>query len=288
MITGQLISIIIPCYNASLYLEETLRSIVSQQGVDFEIIIVNDGSIDNSEAIINKIDEKALIYLKQSNKGVSSARNLGFKSAKGNYIVFFDADDIMPPNFLSSRLQQIKQNNHLDFVSGEIQKFNKIGILHGYYRGVAEKACDDILLYNPEVITCPSNYLFRTDFLIKNNIPFNEKLSSTADRFFILQCAKVGRYECNPSLVKLNYRVSENSMSHKLTKNLVNDNELFYDELKAFNLIPTQIKNKSLFLKNYILSASYLKTGNITKALSYGILCSIKNPIMLLKKLISE
>lgn len=283
-----LISVVIPCYNASLYITETLTSVLLQQGVNVEIITINDGSTDHTESLIQSKMHPNIIYVKQANKGVSAARNLGLKKAKGEYIVFFDADDIMPANFLFSRLEFLVKNNTYDFVSGRVQKFNTKKLIAGNYRGTCINVFEEILYYNTDVITCPSNYMFKSSFLIENSVAFNEILSSTADRFFILQCAKVGHSRYDKNLVPLHYRVSENSMSHLLTSKLVLDNDLYYNELLKNNLIPLAIKNKSIFLGNYILSMSYLKTGNIYKATYFVLLCIIKNPVLLFKKIICE
>lgn len=283
-----LISVIIPCYNASLYITETLISLLSQQDIKLEIIIVNDGSTDDTERLIQNEMRSNIIYVKQENKGVSAARNVGFKKAKGQYVVFFDADDIMPPGFLKTRLDFLGTHNNLDFTSASVQKFNNQGLITGTFRGTSNNAFEEVLFYQSDIVTCPSNYMFKWSFLIEKGIKFNEKLSSTADRFFILQCALVGKSNYNSNLVPLHYRVSENSMSHLLTKKLVLDNYLYYNELLKNNLIPHAIKNKSIFLKNYILSVSYLKTGNIYKAIYFGLVCVIKNPVLLFKKIICE
>jgi len=90
------VSVIIPVYNASKYIEKTLKSLVSQSFKDFEIIIVDDGSEDDSIEIINKFllnHDFTFIVDSQEDKGVSSARNRGLELANGNYIIFLDDDD---------------------------------------------------------------------------------------------------------------------------------------------------------------------------------------------------
>lgn len=281
------ISIIIPCYNAADFIKQTLDSILIQRGVIFEIIIVNDGSIDNSEKIIGGYKIDAIKYFKQTNKGVSSARNLGLEKAEGKYIVFFDADDVMSESFLETRFLYLEKNSTISFVSGPVQKFNGIKNIEGYYRGTSENVFEEILLYNQEVVTCPSNFMFRKSFLNNNHLKFNERLMSTADRFFLLECVKFGSGRFNDSISKLLYRVSEKSMSNLLSEKLVLDNELFYNELLRCGIIPHNIENKALFLRNYILAASYLKIKNKTKFVKYLLLCLFTNPISTIKKLAS-
>jgi glycosyltransferase involved in cell wall biosynthesis len=266
---NNLISVIIPCYNASQYIIETITSVLLQKGVDIEIIVINDGSTDDTENKILKIKTPIINYIKQENKGVSIARNLGLKNARGKYVLFFDADDIMAENFIFTRFKYLENNKECDLVCGEVIKFNSDGEFNDYYRGVGEFAIHEILLYNKEVVTCPSNYMVRKDFLIKNNIIFNEKLSSTADRSFLLECAKNGFIKFEKKLSKLHYRVSKNSMSNTLNKKLVIDNEVFYQELQYGNLVPNNIKRIAYIKGYYILFVSYIKIKFPVRAFFY-------------------
>ncbi|MDY6484736.1 glycosyltransferase family 2 protein [Acinetobacter faecalis] len=119
------ISLIIPVFNAELYLSECLDSIYEQITDEIEIIIVNDGSVDSSCFIIDKFlkklsdDLKAnVIYVEQENKGVSAARNLAIELASGDYIAFLDADDTLESNFFKKIIPQIK------FYHPDIIQFN--------------------------------------------------------------------------------------------------------------------------------------------------------------------
>ncbi|MBS1650677.1 MAG: glycosyltransferase family 2 protein [Bacteroidetes bacterium] len=263
------VSIIIPAFNASLYIKETINSILLQKEIDFEIIIIDDGSTDKTKEIIDSFDDKRIFYFYQHNQGVSAARNEGLEKAKGEFIIFFDADDVMLENFLYSRVNYLKQHSELDFISGELLKFNGKEISNRIYRGVSPQGANEILLYNSDVVTCPSNYVFKKTFLLSNHLKFNSLLSSTADRFFLLQCVLKGRTKCVNFDEKLLYRISKNSMSAQLNSKLVNDNELFYKELRAYSLIPQSIKKESLKKGYYILSASFFKIFDLKKALFY-------------------
>ena len=98
-------SIIIPIYNSALYVKKCIDSVKSQSFSDFEVILINDGSTDNSLEIIKqeiKDDSRFYVYTK-NNSGVSSSRNLGLEKSKGDYIIFIDSDDRIEP----TRLQEI-------------------------------------------------------------------------------------------------------------------------------------------------------------------------------------
>lgn len=102
-----LISIIIPCYNASKYIGETIESILVQSHNNFELIIVDDGSTDDSAKIIKMYNDKRIQYIYQQNKGTCAATNHGLSKANGQYIKFFDADDIMNEQHLEAQLARI-------------------------------------------------------------------------------------------------------------------------------------------------------------------------------------
>lgn len=105
-----MISIIIPIYNAELYLQECLNSIMAQIYQNFEVLMVNDGSTDGSLEIIERQSrgDNRFRVINQTNAGVSSARNRGIEESKGNYICFLDADDKLTNDFLSSMRSKVE------------------------------------------------------------------------------------------------------------------------------------------------------------------------------------
>ena len=99
------VSVIVPVYNASEYIANTLNSIINQDFDGYELIVIDDGSADNSLEIINKTLHNASIpnqVIYQDNSGVSVARNVGIDASKGDYLVFIDADDYVTPNHIST------------------------------------------------------------------------------------------------------------------------------------------------------------------------------------------
>ncbi len=115
--TNPKVSVIIPVYNTAKYLESSVSSIQEQTLRDIEILIIDDGSTDNSPAILKKLSEEdARIRLfTQSNQGQSAARNLGLDNAQGDYVYFMDSDDILELNALSSCYEKCDSQN-LDIV----------------------------------------------------------------------------------------------------------------------------------------------------------------------------
>ncbi len=109
------IAVIIPAYNVEKYIERTLRSLMKQTFKNFETIIINDGSTDNTEKIIQEVLQNANFQWKlinQENQGVSAARNRGIIESKGEYISFLDADDYYHPIFLEKMYNKTKEKNY--------------------------------------------------------------------------------------------------------------------------------------------------------------------------------
>lgn len=103
-------SVIIPLYNKEKFIKNTLESVLNQTFEDFELLIVNDGSTDKSEAIVNSFSDRRIQYFFKKNGGVSSARNYGITRANSEYIVFIDADDLWHSGFLKEMKQLIRSH----------------------------------------------------------------------------------------------------------------------------------------------------------------------------------
>ena len=108
-----LVSFITPSYNSAKFVSETILSVQAQTISDWELVIVNDGSTDNSPNIINSFakNDHRIRIINQNNSGSAAARNNALRNATGRYICFLDADDILAPNFISSQLNYIRTNN---------------------------------------------------------------------------------------------------------------------------------------------------------------------------------
>lgn len=106
-------SVIIPCYNVELYIQETIESVLNQTFEDFECIVVNDGSSDDTLSILQKVDDPRLRIIDQINGGVSQARNIAISSALGRYIAFLDGDDIWFPFHLERAYNFFQQNREI-------------------------------------------------------------------------------------------------------------------------------------------------------------------------------
>lgn len=105
--SSMLVSVIMPCYNAARYISTAIESVLSQQYKNFELIIVNDGSTDNSESVIKEFHDPRIRYFYQENKGQCAASNYGLRQARGELIKFFDADDVMNDMHISAQIERL-------------------------------------------------------------------------------------------------------------------------------------------------------------------------------------
>jgi teichuronic acid biosynthesis glycosyltransferase TuaG len=278
---SELVSIVIPAYNSASFIEETIQSIYNQTYHNWEIIIINDGSTDKTGEIISRISDIRVKLINQRNAGVAEARNKGLSYAKGEFVVFFDADDLMSEDFLITRINTLKSDLTVGYCGGLVQTFpGKIKTR----KAVASDPENEILFFNKAFVTVPSNYIFRKEILINNGIIFNKELSSSADRFFILEVSKVTKGKNISDLTgKLLYRVTSQSMSNKVTPGLIIDNEKFYYELKRKNLLPFGKKHK--FKSFYFLSLAkgFGLVKSWKRVLKYLAMSFINDPVFFSK-----
>ena len=153
------VSVIIPTYNRSRYILESIESILAQTYSCYEIIIVDDGSTDNTrEILMPLVKEDTIQYIYQQNQGEASARNHGINVAKGKYIAFLDSDDLFIPTKLKKQVEFLDTHPEVAFVHSCYSKFRDSGIDLGYRdtSKITGKVYPDILLKWAPLIAVPS------------------------------------------------------------------------------------------------------------------------------------
>ncbi len=118
------VSVIIPCYNAEKYISETLESVFNQTFKDYEVLLIDDGSTDNSLSLVREQYGGRVRIFTQKNKGVAAARNVGLAQSVGEYLSFLDADDIWLPEKLELQTQFLDVNKEVDLVYSDTYEFN--------------------------------------------------------------------------------------------------------------------------------------------------------------------
>lgn len=129
------LSIIIPCFNGDKYIGEAIESVVNQPHNCVEIIIVDDGSTDQTKHVISKyFCHENIRYIYQKNKGASAARNRGINESKGEYIAFLDADDVFLDNNISKKITLFEKNPEVSFIFSDFFMEDKVGKPYQHYK----------------------------------------------------------------------------------------------------------------------------------------------------------
>ncbi len=191
-----LISVIIPVYNSEKLLERALDSVLNQTYKDLEIIVVDDGSTDNSSKIIAKYQKKdsRIVSIRQKNGGQASARNAGIRLAKGEYLAFLDADDEYDKNFILKMLNGFDDDDIDIVVSGMLycrvkertKKPVYVKKLRARLPGESIKTYLVYLLTVDGVMYAVLNKMFRTDLIKKSKLQFSEGLYFGEDTRFVM------------------------------------------------------------------------------------------------------
>lgn len=168
------LSIVIPTYNRADFLPITLKSILSQTNADFEVLIIDDGSKDNTQEVVQPFlnDQRIKYFLKENNER-GAARNYGAKLASGRYVNFFDSDDVMYPNHVEEALKVINNNNYFAFHLGYDCKEVDGTLLY-----TRKKIADNILAGNP--YSCNGIVLNR-EFFLRHLFVEDRKLAASED-----------------------------------------------------------------------------------------------------------
>jgi len=272
MSANPLVSVIIPCYNAELFVGKTIESVLAQSYSPIEIIVINDGSTDGSFQIIKSYESQGVKVFDKANSGVSATRNMGLKIAEGSYIHFLDSDDLIPVDFIEKAIIEMENNQEIDFCTFNINQIDEEGnqLNNGSnHRGVYKEIQNEIVSFLPNVSACPSAYVYRKSSLISNDILFDEELQSPEDRHFLLQVGRTLKGYLIPNS-KLLYRIRQNSLSHSKTKALHLMQEKFYLNTIKDKLIIEE-KDKAIFRKKMSrqLMITYLRLFNLNKFFYY-------------------
>jgi glycosyltransferase involved in cell wall biosynthesis len=270
-----MVSVIIPCYNYGHLVADTIDSILQQTYTDLEIIVIDDGSKDNTEDAVKACmaKDKRVVYYKYSNTGLGASRNRGLEKAKGDFIQFLDADDLIEKRKFEVQLKLFAENSHADVVYGSVRYFSKDpydpadrlltywGPNEEWMPKLTGKGSDLL----PKVLTGNfshlSSPLFRKKIVDKVGL-FDNEISAVADYHFLLRTAVADAffyYHDTPETYSL-VRWHPDNMS----KNL---NRMWSEELKMRQkLAPLLVHNPQAVINNENAMKSFqLKLGKSWK-----------------------
>lgn len=281
-----MVSIIIPVYNTEKYISETINSVVNQTYTDWELIIVDDGSTDESASIIKNIcaNSDKINYYYQKNGGVSEARNNGLSKAKGEYIALLDADDVWEKDNLMQKVDVLENDSETHWVFSNMYNADEdANIIEEAQGGTGVEILESILLWEGEVVPGPcSNVVFEKK-CYDDGVCFDKELSTAADQYFTIQLASKykGVHIAKP-LWK--YRILSNSMSRNITV-MERDHILVYEKSLKSKLFKNYWFKQQCFSNLYwILAGSWWKNGeNKLRGIRFIILALITNPLSIIR-----
>lgn len=262
-------SIIVPVYNVEKYIKKCLDSIESQTYKDYEVIVVNDGTKDNSMDIVNKYNVE---IINQKNKGLSEARNEGVKKAKGDYILFLDSDDYIEKDLLNELNKSL--TNNPDLVRFQIREVFEDNTKKDYNEepflnkdGVEAFS----ILCKYHFVENAWAYLYKREFYLKNKFSF--KKGAIHEDFGLVPLVIMKAKKVNSiSYIGYNYLQRENSImsekNYEKTKKKVSDMFEHYDYLiKEINKTELDSKIYKSFISNsLILKVCELKKDDYKKS----------------------
>lgn len=217
---NDLISIIIPMYNARKDIIKTVNTLQNQTYKNIEIIIVDDGSTDDSYNLckLNFENDKHIKIFHKKNGGVSSARNFGIKEAKGEYIQFVDSDDLVESTYCEDLLMMIKKREVDYAICSFVQIQDKNNINHLVSDEIYDKN-DFIKLFssfeNPIYMNPPWNRMFKSEIIKKHKIKFDENISFGEDFIFNSKYLMFCRKIATTSKPLYNYKFQEGGLCNK-------------------------------------------------------------------------
>lgn len=246
---SSLVSIIIPCYNQGEFLAEAIQSALDQDYPDKEIIVVNDGSTDNTEEAITPFLQ-TIQYIEQKNRGVASARNAAIKIAKGDYITFLDSDDVLLPGSIARRAVYLDNHPTIAVVCGDSVFFNESGSL-GFKSKLTDKPknFENFRWETVDYNATPSTVMIRRTCFAKVGL-FEESIRTAEDW---LMWVKISLYfnmaYLDEKLIK--YRLHGNNISQRIGLDNVGHRQAIAQLTTApyFDEYPARFQAQLLFLR---------------------------------------
>ncbi|WKV13431.1 glycosyltransferase family 2 protein [Marivirga harenae] len=260
-----LISIIIPFYQAEKYLNEAIESVFNQTHENWELLLINDGSTDNSKKIALSFNDKRIRYFEQENNGVSSARNRGLKNIRGHFFCFLDADDVLTITSLEHRLKVFEDKPEVTFVDGQVVRMNS-------HLNVIYNVWTPSFSGNPltDLVKLTGKSFFGPTWMVKSSYAkdtlLDENLTHGEELFYYMKLSRNGGLYSFTTESILYYRDSPNSVMNNLS-GLENGYRYIESKLKKWkeirfvDLVIFRLK----FLKSMTLD--YLSKGSFIDAI---------------------
>ncbi len=248
MVSSPTVSIVIPVYNAELYLHQMIRSIQCQTLSDYELLFIDDGSTDKSLEICNRCaqEDARIRVFHQNNRGASAARNLGISESRGKYLIFFDADDEVEPEMLHAMVNAAQKNESELVVCGMYTDIVRNGQVVSSPK-VSEPDCIITgnncvrkyvikMMKSSSIMYSPCNKLYVTSIVKNHSLEMREDIDIGEDLLFNLQYI---RHIESLSMLSSGYyhyfqRDTENNLMSRFRENKADLMEIWVQEFTAF------------------------------------------------------
>ncbi|MGZ5218801.1 MAG: glycosyltransferase family 2 protein [Chitinophagaceae bacterium] len=259
-----LVSVIMPVFNAEKFLPDSIGSLLNQTYKNWELLVTDDGSTDGSASVINSFPDARIKLFSQQNKGVGAARNAALSKMQGVYFTFLDADDILPPDSLSSRVDFAEHNQGINIVGGNVAFFNQHGVQRTWKADYLGDPFHAFTRIDERAFCNPSLFIRRITGI---DYSFRQGLTHVEDLLFFTYISgqQPQVYASLDKLVYL-YRVSDSSAMSNL-RGLEKGYWTFYDFVKNQ---PKALPSNIRYLKwriIRIMGLSYLAAGKFFDAL---------------------
>jgi len=265
-------SIIIPVYNVEQYLQDCLTSVVAQTNSDCEVICVNDGSTDGSLTILKEFQNRynQITVITQQNKGLSGARNAGILAAKGDYLFFLDSDDWIEPNALKILAQKQRGEDLVCFNGRRLFEDGRTeepdgGIEESQLKGW-EYYCKYALVRRKFHFVCSVLRLYRREYLLENNLLFEEGIYHEDNLFTPLACYYAQTVKVIPDCLYI-YRIRKGSITQSANVQRLYDMIRVANKLSTFFIPITDIDKTQLYRE---IAGEYFGTFMPEKLKLYG------------------
>ena len=279
-----LFSIVIPTFNREKFILKTIQSLLAQTYNNFEIIVVDDGSTDNTEKVVREIEDQRIQYQKKENAERGAARNYGARLAKGKYINFFDSDDLAYRNHLSEALVMLHKFNTPEVFHLEYDIKNSEGRTLKRKNLVADI---NFSLVQGNCLSCNGVFI-RSDIAKKH--PFSSLRALSASEDYLLWLKLAARYTIHSSLIVTSTIIDHSSRSVMIINinALIKRKELMLIEMFSDKeIIKKYFKNKFQITQNtysYIALHIALSKQDKKTALKYLFKAIVQSPIFIFKR----
>lgn len=253
-------SVIINCYNSEKFIRECVNSVLNQSYQNFEVIIVDNFSTDNTRKEILALSDQRIRYFKtDSFLQLGEARNFGLNLTKGNYIAFLDSDDYWHEDKLRETIKYFKKD--IGVVYSNVKYFGDHTSFHLYDKRTPYEGNVYNFLLN-DYSLCLSSIIFLKKNIVDNNIKFNSKFNVCEDFDFFVRLAKHTSFKYINKVLTY-YRIHENNLTSKKRLLFFYEIEEFYSDLHDLD---KKLKKKLLFKNNLNKSIYHWKINDVKNA----------------------